>query len=100
MNPSGGDWKAAFSAIQQGDGDLLLYYLKQGIDPNYQHPEVLTTFLIEAAMLGKSEIVSILLENGADPTIKSELDGWDALQIARIHRHKPVIKILKKALKS
>jgi len=98
MNPAGGDWKDMFAAAQKGDAPLVEYYLQQGIDPDYQHPEVLTTVLIEAANLGQAEVVKVLLEKGANPTIKSELDGWDALEIARIHRHKEVVAILENAL--
>ena len=38
---SGGDWKAMFKGIQEGDFELVKYYLNIGIDPNYQHPEFL-----------------------------------------------------------
>ncbi|MFK7920668.1 MAG: ankyrin repeat domain-containing protein [Bacteroidia bacterium] len=98
MNPAGGDWKDMFAAAQKGDAPLVEYYLQQGIDPNYQHPEVLTTVLIEAATLGQAEVVKVLLAKGANPSLKSELDGWDALEIAKVHRHKEVISLLENAL--
>lgn len=98
MNPAGGDWKDMFAAAQKGDAPLVEYYLQQGIDPDYQHPEVLTTVLIEAANLGQTEVVKILLNKGANPSLKSELDGWDALEIAKVHRHKEVISLLENAL--
>ncbi len=84
-----------FSAVQQGDLALVEYYLAQGIDPNYQHPEFLTTPLIEAAQLGQTHIVALLLAKGADPLIQSEMDGWDALEVARIHRHKEIVNLLR-----
>lgn len=98
MNPAGGDWKEMFTAAQKGDAPLVEYYLQQGIDPDYQHPEVLTTVLIEAANLGQLEVVKVLVEGGANASIKSELDGWDALEIARIHRHKEVVAYLEQLL--
>ena len=36
---SGGDWKAMFKGIQENNLELVKFYLKSGIDPNYQHPE-------------------------------------------------------------
>ncbi|MEL7342024.1 MAG: ankyrin repeat domain-containing protein, partial [Bacteroidota bacterium] len=66
MNPAGGDWKAMFAAAQKGDAPLVEYYLQQGIDPDYQHPEVLTTVLIEAANLGQLAVVKVLVEGGAN----------------------------------
>ena len=35
---SGGDWKEMFRAVQIGDFNLTEYYLKLGVDPNYQYP--------------------------------------------------------------
>jgi len=36
---SGGDWKAMFKAVQENDLELVRFYLRSGVDPNYQHPE-------------------------------------------------------------
>ena len=44
---SGGDWKAMFKGIQENDFELVSYYLRIGIDPNYQHPEYMALPLIE-----------------------------------------------------
>jgi ankyrin repeat protein len=93
--PSGGDWKELFTAVQQGGLALVEFHLSQGVDPNYQHPEVLTTPLIEAAQLGKTEIVALLLQKGADPRIRSELDGWTAYEVAKAYGHQAVVKLLR-----
>lgn len=95
FQPTGGNWKEMFYAVQSGDQSLVEYYLSQNIDPNYQHPEFLTTPLIEAAQLGKTNIVALLLANGADPAIRSEMDGWTAMEIAKTHRHKEVVALLR-----
>ncbi|MFK7948828.1 MAG: ankyrin repeat domain-containing protein [Saprospiraceae bacterium] len=94
----GGDWKELLTAAEKGDVDLAKYHLLNGIDPNYQHPELLTTPLIEAAMYGHLEIVELLLANGAKPEIRGVFDGYTALEVAKIKRHKKVIQILEKAM--
>ena len=45
---SGGDWKAMFKAVQDGDYELVSYYLRMGIDPNYQHPEFMAAALVSS----------------------------------------------------
>lgn len=94
FRPSGGDWKELFTAVQKGDLALVEFHLSQGVDPNYQHPEVLTTPLIEAAQLGQTEIVALLLAKGAKPLIRSELDGWTAYEVAKAYGHQAVLKLL------
>ena len=92
----GGDWKEMFHAAQKGDLELVKYHIKMGIDPNYQHPEFLTTALIEAAQYGQAELVSYLLENGANPHIKADFGGDTAMSVAKTYRQKAVMKVLKK----
>ena len=98
MNPSGGDWKEMFQAAGTGDVELVRYYLRQGIDPNYMHPEFLTNPLIESAQEGQLDVVKLLIENGADPFLKSEMDGWNALEVAKIRKHKMVVQFLEEAM--
>ena len=38
--------KIMFKAIQENDKELVNYYLKMGIDPNYQHPEFIARYVI------------------------------------------------------
>ena len=52
-----GDWKEMLVAAQSGDLALVRYHIRMGENPNYQHPEFLTTPLIEAATFGHKEIV-------------------------------------------
>ena len=88
---SGGDWKELLYAAENGDLDLVKYHLKMGIDPNYQHPELLTTPLIEGTRYGHLEVARYLLENGAKPTEKAVLGGETALDVAKVYRHKALI---------
>ena len=90
----GGDWKELVAAAETGDLDIVRYHIMNGIDPNYQHPEFLTTPLIEAAQAGQYEIVVFLIENGAKPNIKGIFDKMTALEVAKIYKHKKVIKLL------
>lgn len=94
----GGDWKEMFHAAQKGDLELVKYHIKNGIDPNYQHPEYLTSVLIEAAGLGQVEVVRYLLENGADIHAKAVMGGETAMEAARIFKRKEVIRVLKASL--
>jgi len=94
----GGDWKEMFHAAKEGDIDLLTYHLKMGVDPNYQHPEFLTTALIEATQEGRTDAVRCLLEYGADPSVKAIFGGDTALSLAKALRHKEIISLLKARL--
>ena len=92
----GGDWKQLFKAAGEGDVELVSFYIRSGLNPNYKHPEFLSTPLIESAQNGHVEVVEFLLQNGADPTIKSDFDGLTALETAREFRREKVIAILEK----
>lgn len=91
---SAGDWKQLFQAAGSGDLGMVEYYIHAGIDPNYQHPEFLSTPLIESAQNGHAEIVEFLIKNGADPLIKSDLDGLTALETAQLYKQQRVVEIL------
>lgn len=43
---SAGDWKEMLYAISEGNEDLVRYHISEGINPDYQHPELLTAPLI------------------------------------------------------
>lgn len=66
---SGGDWKTMFKAIQDNDLELVRFYLRLGMDPNYQHPEVLALPLSECIRYNHLEIAELLLEKGAKTSI-------------------------------
>ncbi len=97
---SGGDWKEMFTAIQNGDLALVEYYLKAGIDPNYQHPEYLAAPLVESIRFGHLAIAQLIMEHGGDPAIKEVWGGETPLSVARIKRDKAAIKLLDQYLQA
>ncbi len=90
-----GDWKEMLGAAQTGDLELVRYHIRMGEDPNYQHPEFMTTPLIESAQYGHVEIVTFLLANGADPEIKAGFGSETAMSVAKAHRQQAVVDLLK-----
>ena len=90
-----GDWKAMFSATQDGNLDLVKYYLKEGVNPNYQHPELLSTPLIVSIEAGHLEITRFLLENGADPLLKAGFSTDTPMKVARRLKNMGAVDLLK-----
>ena len=78
-----GDWKAMLTGCQSGDLATVRYYLSRGIDPCFQHPEMGTTALHEAALYGHLEIVKLLVDHGADTQQIREFGGGTPLQVAK-----------------
>jgi ankyrin repeat protein len=63
---------AFFDAINNSDFDLVKEYIEiKKISPNARHPQIGTTALMWAIERSSPEIFIYLLENGADPKIKS-----------------------------
>lgn len=91
---SGGDWKEMYVAVQRGDLELVKYHIKNGIDPNYQHPEILSLPLVTAIIEGHIEIAMFLLESGADVTITSYYDNMNAIQAANEYKRNELIEII------
>lgn len=79
---TGGNWKEMFKGVEDGDYHLVEYHLKNGIDPNYQHPEFLASALVESIRKNHLDITRLLLENGADPNIKEVFGGDTPLSVA------------------
>ncbi len=96
---SGGDWKALFQASQEGDLDLIKYYLDAGIDPNYQHPEFLTTPLIESIRCGHVAVARYLLERGANPGLTELMGGETPLSMARSTRNPEAVALISASLR-
>ncbi len=93
---SGGDWKAMFKGIQEGDFELVKYYLRVGIDPNYQHPEFMASPLIESIRYDHMDIMKLLLENGADPEIKEVIGKETPIIIAKRLKNYKAIELLER----
>ena len=64
---SAGDWKDMYAAAVAGDLALVRHHISAGVNPNYQHPEILCTPLVASLIHGHSEIAHYLLAHGADP---------------------------------
>lgn len=94
----GGDWKEMLYAAEKGDLDLLIYHIRQGVDPNYQHPEFMTTPLIESIRFGHLNVAAYLLENGADPSLKEVFGPHTPMSLAKFQKNKAAIELLKKYL--
>lgn len=97
---SAGDWKDMLQAAETGDLELLKYHLSNDVNPNYQHPELLTTPLIVSIENGHIELVRHLLENGADPYLKAGFSADSPLSVAKARRQKEIVKLIKQHLKN
>lgn len=91
---SAGDWKDMYEAALDGDLALVRYHISAGVNPNHQHPEILRTPLVASLINGHDEIAHYLLEHGADPNLRSELDGLTPLETARRHRRTEFVELL------
>ncbi len=80
---AGGDWKEMLYAAEKGDAPLVEYHLRMGEDPNYRHPEFLTTPLIVAVETNQYEVAKLLLKHGADPNIKDCFTDLSPIDLAK-----------------
>lgn len=85
-------------AIQDGDLELARYYIHLGVDVNYEHPELLTTPLIEAVQGGQEEMVALLLEHGADPKQRAGFGERTPLEAAKARKQNKIIQLLEARL--
>ncbi len=95
---SGGDWKEMLVAVQLGDLSLVKYHLANGIDPNYEHPELMTTPLIESIEYGHYEIAKFLLDSGADASQKAWLSNDTPLRMAKKKGDKRMVLLIRSHL--
>lgn len=82
---SAGDWKDMYAAAQEGDLARVRHHLQEGVDPNYQHPEVMCTPLVASLVQGHDAVARCLLEHGASPHLRSDFDSLTPLEAARRH---------------
>lgn len=92
---SAGDWKDMFKGVQENDYELVRYYLKIGIDPNYQHPEFMALPLAESLRYNHLGIAKLLLENGANPLVKEIESNGTCIDLAYKMNNQSVIDLLK-----
>lgn len=92
---SGGDWKDLYRGVDEGNFDLVEFHIKNGVDANYQHPEILMLPLVVAIKGGHIKIAEFLIDNGADPLLESYYDQMNALEAAHFYQSDQLIKKLK-----
>ncbi|MFZ5547827.1 MAG: ankyrin repeat domain-containing protein [Pseudomonadota bacterium] len=80
---SAGDWKDFYKAACEGDLALVAHHVDEGIDLDYAHPEFFSTALVGAIRAGQVQTALLLLERGANPTLRSEIDGMTPIEAAR-----------------
>ncbi|TAF92355.1 MAG: ankyrin repeat domain-containing protein [Cytophagia bacterium] len=94
----GGDWKDMFLGVEINDFDLVRYHISKGIDVNYQHPEFLTSALIESINRNHLEMMVFLLENGAIPDLNEVWSNKSPMAIAKELKNRQAVEILNKYL--
>lgn len=94
---SAGDWKEMHAAATRGDLNLVRYHIQNGVNPNYQHPEIMSTPLVASILNSHQDISLFLLDHGADPNLLSDFDNMTPLQAIR---HRPDEVVLKKLIES
>ena len=92
---SGGDWKEMLVAVQEGNLELVKYHIENGVDPNYEHPELLTNALIECVNFDRLEIAKYLIENGANPKQNAWMSKDNPLSIAKGMKKKVFVQLFK-----
>ena len=91
---SAGDWKELYQATEDGNLNLIQLHVENGVNVNYQHPEILMTVLVTAIRRGHTNIAIYLLENGADPKLESYFDQLTPLTAAIKYKNHIVLKKL------
>lgn len=73
--------------------EVITLLLDKGVDINYQDSTTQQTALMNACFNGNLEAVKLLIEKGADASLK-DMVGETALDIARIKENKEIVKFL------
>lgn len=95
VSMSAGDWKNLYQASVDGNLSLVQHHIDEGVNPNYQHPEVLRTPLVASLIEGHLDVALYLLEHGADPSLVSDFDQLSPLQAAEKHGHQDFAMLLR-----
>ena len=85
--------KAVWDAVSTGNLSVVKQALANGMDPNTKDPKSGGTLLASAALMGHTDIVSLLLEHGADVNARSK-DGGTALHAAAFLGRAETVKLL------
>ena len=79
---SGAEWKDMFHAACEGDLEMVRLQLDQGVDVDFAHPEMQSTALVEACLAGHRAVAHLLLDRGADPTLRSDMEQCTPVEAA------------------
>ena len=94
MASGGGDWKDMYKAAERGDVQCVRFHLSEGVDADYQHPEVMLSALVVSIIQGHTEVARVLLEHGANPNLPAQLGSRTPLQAARQYERTELQKLL------
>ena len=83
-------------AAAAGQAGALYVLLNHGADPDARERETGNTALMLAANRARLEEVKLLLQAGADPTLKAK-DGWTALAAADMIGDSEIVELLRLA---
>ena len=89
---------ALIIAAKEGDEEAIIYNIETGADIDFQDPAG-NTALIWSVIQGKNSAAILLLELGADPTIKGKTRGREmsALDWAKYRRNAELVAVLQSA---
>lgn len=90
-----GEWKQLIAGVQNNDVRMVRFYISEKIDLDFQHPEFMSSALIESIRLGHYEIAKLLLESGASADIREAYSNLSPLSVARSTGHKTMIQLIK-----
>lgn len=94
MASGGGDWKDMYQAAERGDVACVRFHLSEGVDVDYQHPEVMLSALVTSVIQGHTEVARVLLIHGANPNLPAELGNLTPLQAAQQYERAELKKLL------
>lgn len=82
-----------FDAVSKGDAHRIQSLLRDGCDLNQLNANGMSVLAL-AAKKGRTDIVKLLLEHGADVNLTMTYYGWTALTYAVNNGHLETVKIL------
>jgi hypothetical protein len=85
-------------AIAAGEGDTsrVAFLLKLGGSPNAEGPDATYTALTGAAESGRTDVVKLLLQKGADPLLRDG-EGRTPVERARRNEHFEIVRLIEEA---
>lgn len=88
------DSSPLIAASIQGDTAIVTYLLTRGANPNLTKGILRRSALADAASMGQTEVVKILLKSGADKSV-TDRDSLTVTEIALKNHHDDIAELLK-----